>query len=399
MDLPDKRIILISKVVAAYNIKLTRFNVLIAIKHRLAKINIFLFIKVLKKVFENNIQSMHIILFLCVGLILSQKYKDVNNRISCSRTFVVLQSDIRYSYVNSTPSCQEYPYVMEYAATTYEWPYTAMGMNIGNNYFANFFILDSILEYTERNNVPGFQLLGDTTNQEVSYQASSRTKYTKFSAVSYTREQFTDTTIHYFSYKLDKSDIDIAEVNVNVVFVTNELSLEQQGTSGSRMILKPNSLKWSLNFKNITYSSPTSTGIAVQFKMLAKDTVNMRSLNITGYNKPVPDFKPDTLNQYQNIFDVPFDVGGPNVSYVSYINSADSKKNNVTMQTPIYSDYLFTARQNIYVPHLPSNFLVSAYWFSTSDRLTETNIDIYMSPVSSSSVIKMGWMLMIIILM
>lgn len=234
-----------------------------------------------------------------------------------------------------------------------------------------YIIIRKITEYLEVNGIPGYQR-GDQELYYVYLTKSGRTSDSYFSPIGYYQEvPFQGTIIHHLTYYLNKSVVDIAQIEIDVTFTTKEVHYQQPSTYPSKQILIPDSVKWNLKFKNFTYRYQ-STGIAVQF-----DIVSQYKSVFWSSDETPSSFYPDQVNSYQSIYSFPYNFYNRNINnYMGFITKTNATLNNTVVSGNVYNYYVELNQLDNYFGL--DSLLYGVRWFflSNDKRYEEFSLDI-----------------------
>ena len=336
---------------------------------------------------------MKIIFFLFFVCVFCQDYIDITKKTYCNKIINTQPSNSYVYKFNSTSTCYSNLYDLNYVMGSQIFQFLAFIYKIPTKTdFLAYTAMLSMGEYQEFNKIPGFQL-GDIEINEIFFRSGSTTKTGNFSSITYyTIKPFEGTTIHCMSYTLSKNTNNIADLVVNLNYTTSEVSIPIDGIPNSRIILTPNSVKWSFTFKNISYSTDKSAGIYLRMSLLS--TGDLIYLNSS--NKAPTTFDPYADNENQGR--ITFPNFGQDGGYFSYIKTAKAKQNGNDIYVPLRMYYALTGGPNIFFNG--DGFKIYSVWLSSESKASEINMEtFYSAPDNNNSKINMSYFILLLILL
>lgn len=335
--------------------------------------------------------KMKLLFFVFLHVVMVQ-YTEVAKRAYCDRSITYQSSDNGYTAtMNAISACNNVPTSVTSATGTSSWIYSYLKTTpVGSTAPYEFYItLLGTQEYRDVNKVPGYQIGSDVIQYQIQAYKNGRGGLALFSPVNYNKQVLSNgTTVHILSYNLKKTSVDIAEINVNLTYATREVSVVQEGAYNSKIIITPNSFKWSFNLKNITYRYANSAGIALMFDTVSTTPGSVFPASTSSIGSTIADFRPNDVNQYQNVYLVP---NTPNADFnrtgnwFSCNTRSNAKKGNITVNTPVIYSQAYYGDYNYYNNMDPNVYSVSTMWLSTFDRVDEVTMEMNIMSMENSS--------------
>jgi len=341
---------------------------------------------------------MKILLLVIIFLVINgQDFSNVNNPLFCGRNYNNFIIDNGYTNImTGTPTCYfknttNIASSIQFAISTFKCQYILLTSIINSIPFSVYLYFGGVFEYQEGNGIVGYQGPSyETTDYSGSYTPLSDrwqqpTRFpTQFSPISYSKSNVLDgVTIHTSTFSLQKSTIDCCIVYVTTILSTKEVSVLQNGTYSSNMIIIPNSLKITISLRNITYSSKTSTGIGILLLVTATSDFNILNNTSPTTNQSINDFRPTESNLYQNSYKIYNNIANRDGSSLSWIKNFIVSKNNSYSYHPVNINYA-KAIDGVGATLCYFNAAPKTIYFSTTIQVD--TLDLYLNLISSEDV-------------
>jgi hypothetical protein len=167
--------------------------------------------------------------------------------------------------------------------------------------FTKVVLYDSIIEYQETNNIPGYQPQNGTTQGDLVIRTQSLINLLRpgrvWGDVTYETSKVDNVVLHNQYMVLQKTGSDITDMKIGLTVAEAEIEVSINGSTTTKMILVPGGIKYTIDLNSITYQNTNSTGIALGGHIVTAGAIKFQ--NSTGSNKPNASIRPFESNDEQ----------------------------------------------------------------------------------------------------